>query len=147
MPRMPVVVLVLAVLAAVGAAAAAAQHDHGHDGTPAAATPYAGRYDLTAAVRSLTPDEIAQIERGQGAGFALPAELNGVPGPRHALDLAEELGLSDEQVARVRAVYDELQAAVLPAGRRYLDALRALEEEFRAGTLAEADLPARGDEV
>ena len=49
--------------------------------------------------------------------------------------------------ARVRAVYDEMQAAVIPAGRRYLDALRALEEGFRAGTLTEAELPARVAEV
>ena len=147
MPRMPFVVLILVVLAAAGSAATAAQHDHGHGGTPAAATPYAGRYDPTAAIRSLTPDEIAQIEQGQGAGFALPAELNGVPGPRHVLDFAHQLGLSHEQVTRVQAIYDEMQAAVIPAGRRYLDALQALEEDFRAGTLTEADLPGRVAEV
>ena len=151
MSRVLTVVGVFACLAVAGSFATAAQHDHGHgdhpSGTPAADSPYAGRYDLTAPIRALTPEEVAQIERGEGAGFALPAELNGVPGPRHVLDLAHELGLSHEQVTRVQAVYDEMRAAVIPAGRRYLDAERALEEDFRAGTLTEADLPGRVAEV
>src|SRR3712207_3270361 len=123
----------------------AAGHAHGGHAaaSPASGSPYADRYDPDAAIRSLTPEEIAQIERGEGAGFALPAELNGVPGPRHVLDLAHELGLSHEQVTRVRAVYDEMRAAVIPAGQRYLEAERALEEKFRAGTLTEAALPGR----
>ena len=30
-------------------------------------------------------------------GLALAAELNGYPGPRHVLDLADQLGLTPEQ--------------------------------------------------
>ena len=142
----PLLSVVFAGLSVVVAAGVLAVGQEGHGGH-AGGTPDADRYDPAAAIRSLTPEEIAQIERGEGAGFALPAELNGVPGPRHVLDLADDFGLSREQGTRVQAIYDRMQAAVLPAGRRYLDALRALEEEFRAGTLAEADLPARGDEV
>ena len=138
-------------------AAAAAQHEtptagHGHDAghgraTASADSPYAGAYDPAAPIRALTPEQIAQIERGEGAGFALPAELNGVPGPRHVLDLAHDLGLSHDQQARVQAVYDEMRAAVLPAGQRYLAAEQALEADFRAGTLTEQDLPDRVAEV
>ncbi len=36
---------------------------------------------------------------------------------------------------------------VIPAGQRYLDAIEALESDFRAGTLIEADLPGRVAEV
>ena len=152
MRRVPIVVVVFVGLLAAGFLVTAAQDGHRHDGghasaTPAAESPYAGRYDLTAPIRALTPEEVAQIERGEGAGFALPAELNGVPGPRHVLDLAHELGLSHEQMMRVQAVYDEMRAAVIPAGRRYLEAERALEEDFRTGALTEADLPGRVAEV
>jgi hypothetical protein len=115
-----------------------------HDSSEASVlSPYVDDVDPDAPIRSLTPEEVAQIERGEGAGFALPAELNGVPGPRHVLDLAHELGLSHQQLTEVRAVSDEMRAAVVPAGRRYLDALQALEENFRAGTLTEAELPGR----
>ena len=126
---------------------------HQHDGhaapaaTPPADSPYADRYDRAATIRTLTPDEIAQIERGEGAGFALPAELNGVPGPRHVLDLAHELRLTHDQVTRVQGIYNEMRAAVTPAGRLYLAAQSRLEADFRAGTLTETDLPIRVAEV
>jgi len=134
-------------LGSTGAQQAAPTPHHGQGGhaspEASARSPYADGFDPEAAIRSLTPDEVAQIERGEGAGFALPAEVNGVPGPRHVLDLADELGLSDQQAVGVRAVRDEMRAAVVPAGRRYLDALRALEDDFRAGTLTEPELPGR----
>lgn len=124
---------------------------HGHGGhgqaSPAAASPYADRFDASAAIRSLNPDEIAQIERGEGAGFALPAELNGVPGPRHVLDLGHQIGLSHEQRMQVQQIYDEMRGTVIPAGERYLAAVLALEEDFRAGTLTEETLPGRVGEV
>jgi Spy/CpxP family protein refolding chaperone len=154
----PVLVLVLLVLGSLPAAGPgttataeeatpAPGHGHAAAAPPTADSPYAGRYDPAAAIRALTPEEVAQIARGEGAGFALPAEVNGVPGPRHVLDLGHDLGLSHEQRARVQAIADEMRAAVVPAGQRYLDAERALEEAFRAGTLSEADLPGRVAEV
>lgn len=147
MRRIWMVATAMIAIVASGSVVSMAQEDHGHRSTPAAAFTYAGRYDPTDIIRSLTPEEIVQIERGEGAGFALPAELNGVPGPRHVLDLARELDLSHDQAAQVQAVYAEMQAAVIPAGRRYLDALRALEEDFRAGVLTEAELHAGVAEV
>ena len=44
---------------------------------------------------------IAELEAGSGWGLALPAELNGRPGPAHLLELKEALGLSPEQVAAI----------------------------------------------
>lgn len=127
---------------------ASGQGQHGHASPEATEfSSYADNADPNAAIRSLTPEEVVQIERGEGAGFALPAELNGIPGPRHVLDLAEDLGLSDQQVVGVRSVSEEMRAVVVPAGRLYLDALRALEEDFRARTLTEAELPGRVAEV
>ncbi|MDQ3695504.1 MAG: hypothetical protein M3464_18075 [Chloroflexota bacterium] len=123
-----------------------AQHDQaaGHTGgTPSTDSPYADRYDPAAPIRALTPEEIGQIERGEGAGFALPAELNGVPGPSHVLTMADELGLSSVQHTQVQAIFDEMRAAVIPAGARYLAAQQVLEADFRASTLTETDLPGR----
>ena len=138
----------VAATAEEGTPAAGHGHGAGHGGaTREPNSPYAEDFDPTAAIRALTPEEVAQIERGEGAGFARPAELNGVPGPRHVLDLAHELGLSHEQRTRVQAVYDAMRAAVIPAGQRYLAAEQALEADFRAGTLTEAELPGRVAEV
>ena len=153
--------IVLTILASLMGVAAGLQFTRAEEGTPeaghahgghaaaspASGSPYADRYDPDAAIRSLTPEEIAQIERGEGAGFALPAELNGAPGPRHVLDLSHELGLSHQQRTRVQQIFDAMRAAVMPAGQRYLTAVHALEEDFRAGTLTEESLPDRIAEV
>jgi len=123
------------------AAGGGADHTASHAGQGAAA----GGEEV--AIRSLPADLVAQIERGEGAGLAMPAEANGVPGPRHALDLADELGLSAEQRERLQGISDEMAAAALPAGERYLAALAALEADFREGVLTQAELPARVAEV
>ena len=118
------------------------------------ATPEADAHDdhaaqpsTTSEIRALTSEQVAQIERGEGAGLALPAELNGVPGPRHVLDLADELGLTVEQRAGVQRIFDEMKAGALPAGERYLAAQAALEQDLRDGTLTEQTLPGRVAEV
>ena len=129
-------------------AAPAGHTDHGTPGvgaTPEAGhrSPYADAYDPDAEIRALGTDAVAQIRRGGGASLALPAELNGVPGPRHVLDLADELSLSANQQTRVQGVFDRFQRAAVPAGERYLIAEQALEEGFRTGALTEQTLPDR----
>ena len=132
-----------------GAQDASPADDHGGQGhTSEAATPepsdpspYAGIYDPDAPIRALSADLVEQIRQGQGASLALPAELNGVPGLRHVLELAEQLDLSSNQQAQVQEVFDRYLADAIPAGERYLAAGQALEEGFRAATITEEDLP------
>ena len=51
-------------------------------------------------------------------GLALAAELNGYPGPMHAIELADRLELSPEQRARLRALFDAMKAETIPIGAR-----------------------------
>ena len=57
--------------------------DHGH-------SPYAGLEARE--IKSLSEADIEELRRGGGWGLALPAELNGVPGPAHLLELRDEIG-------------------------------------------------------
>lgn len=166
MPRIArpalVVALVVSVLAArdwgsrVGAQDASPQANHRPGGNgdhavaapeDAAESPYAPGFDPAAPIRALDAAEIERIRRGEGAGFALPAELNGAPGPSHVLALAERLGLSAEQRAEVEAIFDAMRGEAIPAGERYLAAELRLEEAFRHGTMTEAALAERVAEV
>ena len=67
--------------------------------SPLHATEYKGQEDR--AIKSLSFEDIESIKSGDGWGMAKPAELNGYPGPRHALDLAEELNLTTDQHTEV----------------------------------------------
>lgn len=95
--------------------------------------PYAG---LDARpIASLSPEDIAALEAGEGWGLALPAELNGYPGPRHVLDLADDLELTAAQQRVVSAIFEAMQSDAVAAGLDLIAAERALDEAFRGGSV------------
>lgn len=98
-------------------------------------------------IKALSPEEIAALEAGQGFSQALSAELNGFPGPRHVIDLAGDLDLTPEQRAAVEALFGEMQAEAIAAGKAVLDGEAELEAAFRSGGLPEAELAAMTEEI
>jgi Spy/CpxP family protein refolding chaperone len=103
-----------------------------------ASKPYAGQD--TRSIKALSADDVAAIEAGRGWGFAKPAELNGIPGPLHVLELTKELGLSADQVANVKAVFEKMRGAAQAAGRAFLRAEQALDAAFSSGKATPADV-------
>jgi Spy/CpxP family protein refolding chaperone len=83
----------------------------------------------------LMPRQERMLREGRGMGLARAAEMNGYPGPRHVLEQAEALELTDEQ----RAASAELMARVrqqAPAvGERILAAEAELNAMFADGTV------------
>ena len=83
-----------------------AQHSHSHSPQ----TPYAGMQNR--AVKSLSDNDIKELRRGGGWGLALAAELNGMPGPAHLLELKDQsggLGQAEAEAELERAVAMELE--------------------------------------
>ncbi|MFP4277308.1 MAG: hypothetical protein ACLFQ2_07775 [Wenzhouxiangella sp.] len=120
MPRLALVLVAIAMPFVVSA-----QHG-GH-------SPYAGME--TRAIKSLSETDIQELRRGGGWGLALSAELNGVPGPAHLLELRDEIGLSDQQVAELESIYENMQVEAKALGERLIRAETAIEDAFRAGDL------------
>ena len=56
--------------------------------------PYAGLQSRP--MKALSEQQIADLRAGRGMTMALPAELNGYPGPLHVIELADALALSSE---------------------------------------------------
>jgi Spy/CpxP family protein refolding chaperone len=104
-----------------------AQH-HGQPGADHGAAGYAGLQQR--AVKALSDEQIADLRAGRGMGLALPAELNGYPGPSHTLEHADALGLSPEQRARTRALFEAMRAEAIPLGEEIIRGEAALEELF-----------------
>lgn len=73
-----------------------------------------------ASLKTLPPDEQAALAEGAGAGMAKPAELNGYPGPRHVLELAEDLKLTAEQRRATEAVFRAMQTNAAAKGGEVL---------------------------
>jgi Spy/CpxP family protein refolding chaperone len=109
----------LALLLAAAPVAADTAHQH---------SPYAGQEGR--GIKALSPEEIADLEAGRGMGLALAAELNGYPGPRHVLDLAGELQLTEEQQRRTRDLFEGMQQEAGALGARVIEAERTLDRLF-----------------
>lgn len=104
----------------------------------ATASPYAGMESRK--IKSLSAEDIEDLRAGRGWGLALAAELNGVPGPSHLLELQEELGLSPDQIASIEAIFAAMNTEARQAGARLIAAEAAIEAAFRAGDLTQETL-------
>lgn len=100
-------------------------------------SPYAGHAGRE--IKALSAEETERLLAGDGMGLALPAELNGYPGPKHVLELADELELTEEQRAAVTEVYDAMHGEAVELGRRVVEAEGRLDALFaRAEATPEA---------
>jgi Spy/CpxP family protein refolding chaperone len=95
--------------------------------------PYAGMQHR--AVKALSDAEIADLRAGRGMGLALPAELNGYPGPIHVLEHADALKLTAEQRGRTQALYEAMKAEAIALGERLIAQEAALDRAFAARTI------------
>ena len=112
------------------------QHARQHHGAPA--TPYAGLEHR--AVKGLSDQQIADLRAGRGMGLALPAELNGYPGPLHVLEHAHALNLTDAQRSRAKALLDEMKAETIPLGARIIAEETTLDRLFAERLITPATL-------
>lgn len=108
---------------------ATAQH------TPSGQKPYAGLQNR--AIKSLSDSDINELRRGGGWGLALPAELNGMPGPVHVLELKDPLALSPQQSSQIQLLVEDMRKAAIPAGERLISAEADIEAAFSAGRAEE----------
>ena len=99
------------------------------------------------AVKSLSPEDIAELRRGGGWGLAKAAELNGMPGPVHLLELKDQIPLTSEQVVAVTAIHERMRADAIVEGERFIAAEKALEEASRAGKVSEESLRAMLNDI
>jgi hypothetical protein len=111
---------------------ATAQDHSGH------ASRYAGFE--TRAIKSLSETDIEELRRGGGWGLALAAELNGIPGPAHLLELRDEIPLSAEQVTHIQTIFEEMRTEAIATGVRLIEAEAAIEAAFRDGALDDTRL-------
>jgi len=104
------------------------------------AAPYAGQEQRE--IKALSAKHVQGLQDGAGLGYARAAELNGWPGPLHALELRDALSLTEAQVQRMEALRREMKAEAVPLGRQLIEAERALDTLFASGTPSAQDVMA-----
>ncbi len=126
----------------MGAGGTFGQHVH----TPAQhASPYAGQQ--TREIKALSSTQTADLLAGKGMELAKAAELNGYPGPMHALELATQLDLSTEQKQASEALMGRHKAEARDLGTQLVAAERALDLAFSSRQIDAARLSAHTDRI
>lgn len=91
-------------------------------------SPYAGEEDRP--IKALSAREQADLLAGRGMGLARAAELNGLPGPLHVLDLRDRLALDPEQLRASEAIFAAMQAEAKRLGSQIVEAEARLDRAF-----------------
>jgi hypothetical protein len=128
----------MALVACAVASPAFAQHEHQE-------SPYAGMEGSE--IPSLTPQDLEGLRSGAGMGFAKPAELNRYPGPKHVLELAEPLGLTDGQQSEILAIESAMRTGAITLGNAIIDAERRLNMRFEHGYMDDETLAAATGQI
>jgi hypothetical protein len=90
--------------------------------------PYAGQEQR--AIKTLSAKDIDDLRNGRGWGLAKAAELNGLPGPAHLLELKDEIALSPTQVSMIEAMFAAMKARAIPLGEKLVALERRLNKAF-----------------
>ena len=102
--------------------------------------PYAGLEARP--IKALSDQQVSDLRAGRGMGLALAAELNGYPGPMHVLELADALGLTDQQRARMHDLFAAMRAEAIPLGDKLIAQEAELDRGFADRTIAPSSLAA-----
>ncbi len=108
-------------------------HLHGNGSAP-----YAGLESRR--IKALSDSQIDELREGRGMGYALAAELNDFPGPKHVLDFGEQLELSADQLREAQRLYDAMLQEAKRGGETLVEREEDLDRLFRSGQPTEAAL-------
>lgn len=81
-------------------------------------------------IKALSPEQVAAYTAGEGMGYARAAELNQYPGPKHVLELAAELKLTEPQAARTREIHSRMRDQAVRLGQAIVEKERTLDRLF-----------------
>ena len=101
-------------------------------------SPYTG--EELRSIKSMSSQEIDALLSGEGMGFAKLAELNHYPGPKHVLELADDLELTSSQFSETEAIFEEMRLRAVSLGKELLEAERALDQDFLRGSVSPESL-------
>lgn len=99
---------------------------------PAPETPYAGFERRE--IKALSPERADELRQGRGMGLALAAELNGYPGPSHALELGDALRLTPAQRLAVEESFERMHRAARAIGEEIITSEAELDRLFAGGS-------------
>jgi hypothetical protein len=98
-------------------------------------------------IKSLSPEDIAELKRGGGWGLAKAAELNGVPGPAHLPELKDQILLTKSQTDAISQLYDRMKSSAIDLGNQLIELEKKLEVGFQTNAITAKTLRSSLSEI
>ena len=86
-------------------------------------------------IKSLSRNDVEELRRGGGWGLAKAAELNGMPGPVHLLNLKNKIALTPDQSAAIKAIFSDMRRQAIAKGEQLISLDKQLDTESKRVTL------------
>ena len=84
---------------------------------------------------------------GKGMGLAKAAELNHYPGPRHVLDSAKKLELTESQIQKTQDLFNKMQSKAVKLGKQIVEKEKELDQLFAEGSINDGVLDEKLQEI
>jgi Spy/CpxP family protein refolding chaperone len=96
--------------------------------------------EINRLIKSLSAKDIEDLTLGNGMGLAKAAELNGYPGPKHVLEMQEQLFLEKEQLTSINQIFEEMKSQAKSQGQILISLEKELNDYFSNTTITNDNL-------
>jgi Spy/CpxP family protein refolding chaperone len=94
----------------------------------------------TGNAQALFPPDKDQLLKGEAAGQNMVAENNGYPSPQKIVSLKDQIGLTKDQLKKIKEIVTNLPISAVVKGQEIIDAEDELNKLFESGTISEKTL-------
>ena len=94
----------------------------------------------TGNAQALFPPDKDQLLKGEAAGQNMVAENNGYPSPQKIVSLKDQIGLTKDQLKKIKEIVTNLPISAVVKGQEIIDAEEELNKLFESGTVSEKTL-------
>ena len=98
-------------------------------------------------IKSLSKSDVDDLSNGRGWGLAKAAELNGVPGPVHLLEMKDEINLNSDQIRKIEMLFQKMKTQAIPLGLKIIELEKELNDHFANKSITESKLKSLLDEI
>lgn len=100
-----------------------------------------------ASAQAVIPPDKESLLKGLGMGLASYAEENNYPGPKHVLDLKEQLALSRDQIKKAETLANLVNVSAAAKGEEIVQAEEELNKMFEEGKINEKSLRPKLEQI
>jgi len=95
----------------------------------------------------VSEQEKEALLKGAGLGAGMIAMMNGYPGPKHVLEMGDELELTAEQRESIGTIYGNVKAKSVELGTELVEKDEALAALFTSGSVSTGDVEKLAREI